>query len=97
MGAKWEKNGTKYPFFTVPFFVFLRRSKILPTVPFVKEQLTALTEGKLGNFATHGYSPPRPLVRMHDTMTPRGQACLLMVPYLLFGDHPDHDDHKVHR
>ena len=35
-GEKWEKNGTQYPFFRVPFFPFFRRSKILPTVPFVK-------------------------------------------------------------
>ena len=36
MGEKWEKSGTKYAFFTVPFSEFFRRSKIFPTVPFVK-------------------------------------------------------------
>ena len=35
-GEKWEKNGTKYPFFTAPFSPFFRRSKISPTVPFVR-------------------------------------------------------------
>ena len=64
-GRKWEKTGTKYPFFTVPFSPFSRRSKSFPTVSFVKKnQLTALTDGKVGIFATHGHSPPRRLVRM---------------------------------
>ena len=36
MGERWEKNGTKYPFCTVPFCPFFRRSKIFFTVPFVK-------------------------------------------------------------
>ena len=35
MGEKWEKNGTKYPFFTAPFLPFSRRSWIFPTAPFV--------------------------------------------------------------
>ena len=28
MGEKWEENGTKYPFFTVPFSPLLWRSKL---------------------------------------------------------------------
>ena len=35
-GGKWEENGIKYPFFTVPFPPFSRRSKTFPPVPFVK-------------------------------------------------------------
>ena len=40
MGRKWEKKkekkGKKEPFLTVPFPPFFQRSKIFPTVPFVK-------------------------------------------------------------
>ena len=36
MGEKWERNVTKYPFFTVPFSPFFGRGQIFPTVPFVK-------------------------------------------------------------
>ena len=35
MRGKWDKNGTKYPFFTVPFPPFFQGLKIFPTVPFV--------------------------------------------------------------
>ena len=34
--GEWEKNGTKYLFFSVPFSPLLRRLKIFPPVPFVK-------------------------------------------------------------
>ena len=43
-GEEGKKNGTTYPFFTVPFSGG-RRSP--PTIPFVK-QPTALTDGKIG-------------------------------------------------
>ena len=37
MREKREKNGTKYPFFKVPFPpFFFRRAKLFPTVPCVK-------------------------------------------------------------
>ena len=54
-GREMEKNGTNHPFFTVPFSQFFRRL-IFPNVPFVKNQLSAPTDGKMGIFATgrHG-------------------------------------------
>mmetsp|Transcript_41392 Transcript_41392/g.69703 ORF Transcript_41392/g.69703 Transcript_41392/m.69703 type:complete len:377 (+) Transcript_41392:90-1220(+) len=36
MGGKPEGNGSKPPFFTVPFSPFFRGSKIFPPVPFIK-------------------------------------------------------------
>ena len=78
-GQKWEKNGTRYPFFTVPFSPLFRRSKIFPTVPFVKAQPTALTDGKTGTFATRRHPPPRRPAqrRAPSTGTPRrGSASL---------------------
>ena len=36
MGGQWEDNGTKYPFFTVPFPPFSRRPRMPLTVPVVK-------------------------------------------------------------
>ena len=65
---KGEKNGTKYPIFAVPFPPFFRRSKIFPTVPFVKIS-TALTDGKRAIFATHRHSPTRRPVRVLGVMT----------------------------
>ena len=38
--------------------------KIFPTFPLVKNQLTALTDGKMGFFSTHRHSPQRRLVRI---------------------------------
>ena len=61
---KWEENGRKYPFFTVPFPLFFLGLKIFNTVPLCKNQLTALTDGNLGNFATPRRSPPQRLVWM---------------------------------
>ena len=53
LGQKWDNDGTKYQLFVVTFPPFSWRWKIFTTVPFVKNQLTALTDGKIGNFATH--------------------------------------------
>ena len=53
MRTTWEKNGTKCPFFTVPYSPFFSSSKIFTTVPFVKNQVTALTDGRMGNLAPH--------------------------------------------
>ena len=39
-GGKWEKNGTKCPFFTLPFSHIVREVKDLP--------ISSLTDGKLG-------------------------------------------------
>ena len=64
LGQKWEKTGTKHPFFAVPFPPFSRRSKIFPTVPFVRNDLIALTDGKTGSVATPRHPSPRRLVRM---------------------------------
>ena len=36
MGEIWEKNGTRYPLFTVPLSPFFQGSKIFATVPFVE-------------------------------------------------------------
>ena len=64
MGQKWEKNGTKYPFFTVPPFPFFQRSKIFSTAPFVKISSTWEFSRTQRIFATHAHSPPQRLVRM---------------------------------
>ena len=66
MGQKRERNGTKYPFFTVPFF---RRSKVSLTVPLCKTQPTALTDGKMGISATQRHSPPLRMGRTLDSAT----------------------------
>ena len=77
MGGTWEKNGTKQSFFAVPFSPFFPGSKMFPTIPFVKNQLTALTDRKVGIFATHRHSAPRRPVQMlesstHDAAQPSG-------------------------
>ena len=50
MGEKREENEIRYPFFTVPFSPFFRRSKMFPTVPFVKNQLRTHQTEKNGHF-----------------------------------------------
>ena len=68
-GTKMGENGRKMgrnTYFPVAHRgrivgTFCRRSKIVPTVPFVKNQLTELTDGKMEIFATHRYSLPRRL------------------------------------
>ena len=51
--TKMGENGTKCPFFTVSLPPVSRRSKIFPHSSLCKTQLTALTDGKMGTFATH--------------------------------------------
>ena len=67
-GGVWLRkmggNGTKCPFFTVPLSPIFRRSQIFPHNSTCKTQLTALTDGKMGFFATHRHPPPRRLVQM---------------------------------
>ena len=53
----------KYPLFTVPFFLFFGGQRSFHS-SLCKNQLTALTDGKMGSFAAHQHSPPRRLVRM---------------------------------
>ena len=67
MGQKWEKHGTKYPLFTVPCFPFFPKIEDLSHSSLCKNQVTALTDGKMAIFATHRHSPPRRLVRMLET------------------------------
>ena len=57
MGEEWEKK----PIFHGPISPFFRRSKTFPTV---NNQVTALTDGKLGNFSIPRHSAPQRLVRM---------------------------------
>ena len=48
--GKWVKNGRQFQFVLVPGSPFFQRLRIRP--------LTALTDGKMGNFATCRHSPP---------------------------------------
>ena len=50
MGSKWEKNGTRYPFFTVaisPFPPIFPGGQRSSPQPLCKNQLTALTDRKI--------------------------------------------------
>ena len=60
MGGKWDK----IPIFHSPPFPIFPEVKDLPHSPLCENRLTALTDGKMGSFATHRHSPPRRLVRM---------------------------------
>ena len=77
MGQKWQGNrrkmGRKYPFFTVPCFLILPEVKDLPNNSLCKNQLTALTDGKIGTFVTH--SPPRRPVRMLEHVKKLPKTC----------------------
>ena len=75
MGGKWDE----IPSFHSPPFPISRRSKIFPAIPFVKNQLTALTGGKMAFVATHGQSSPRRMMRIlagpKDFMAVVGMGC----------------------
>ena len=55
MAENWDKNGTKYPFFTVPFPPFFRRSKIFPLNSLCKKNCSPHHRRKNGYFC---HSPP---------------------------------------
>ena len=52
MGGKWAKKGTKYSFFN-PIFPICSEVEDIPHSSLCKNQLTALTDGKMGIFAIH--------------------------------------------
>ena len=60
-GRKWEGNAHHSQSHS-PHFPGGRRPS--PTVPCVKHQLTAPTDGKMGICASHRHPPPRRLMRM---------------------------------
>ena len=71
MRQKWDKNGTKVgdrwdrtPIFSKSHFPIFLEVEDPPYSSLCKNQLTALTDEKMGIFATHRISPPRRLVRM---------------------------------
>ena len=55
MAENWDKNGTKYPFFTVPFPPIFRRSKIFPLNSLCKKNCSPHHRRKNGYFC---HSPP---------------------------------------
>ena len=73
MGEKWEKNGLTYPVFTVPFLPFVQSPKSFPHSSLSKNQATALTSGKMGNFFTLQHSPPQRLLGMVEYPVPPGE------------------------
>ena len=60
MGEKWDE----IPIFHSPIPPISPEDEDLPHSSLRKNQPTALTDGKMGFFATHRHSPPRGLVRM---------------------------------
>ena len=58
------ENGTKIPILHSPSFLIVLEVENPPHSSRCKNQHTALTDGKMGIFATHRHSPPQRLVRM---------------------------------
>ena len=72
MGGKWRKMGEKWdeiPIFHSPIFLIFPEVEELPHNSLHKNQLTALTDGKMGFCATRRHSPPERLVQMLDLCT----------------------------
>ena len=63
MAETKEKNGTKYPLFTVSFSQFFPEIEGFCTVPFVNYYVTALTDGYVGQSSTLRHLPPQQLTR----------------------------------
>ena len=77
MGRKWEENGTKYPVVTVPLSSFFRRSKMFPTVPFVRISFPH-SSMKNGNFC---HSPTLIAMAASADAYAWGRApCLCLLP-----------------
>ena len=55
MGEKWDET----PIFQSPPFPIFPEVEDIPKSSLCKNELTALTNGKKGIFATHRHSPPR--------------------------------------
>ena len=58
MGERWRKMGEKWDISPRPIFPILPEVEDLPLSSLCKDQLTALTDGKMGIVATHRHSPP---------------------------------------